>query len=609
MRDLRELDTLLARLDGAGYGAYRALKGGWAIGPGLELHVDHVQGDPFAAPSRVRVHLDAAYAGFDGALLQSEARRTGVAALLARVFSGADRPGHPSPPGARHPVGRRTEDGGAEGRGRGPGGRRGPGRAAEGRESGGSGRSGEIRMEHPGQVVGRQTAVQLHPDGEVEARFTVGLPARGRRILGRAARTLLTRTVPDRIEATLPAAAHDPRALLRAAETQEDQEALRSALLAAGLVAFIADGALLPRRSGRDDRPLPEEEAVLFRSPESLRVTLDTPNSGPITGMGIPEGVTLIVGGGFHGKSTLLRAIERGVRNHAPGDGRERVVTRADAVKVRAEDGRSVAGVDISPFIGELPGGRRTGAFTTPNASGSTSQAAAIMEALEVGASTLLVDEDTAATNLMIRDRRMQQLVPADREPITPFIDRVRALYREAGVSSVLVLGGSGDYLDVADTVLAMHDFHPTEVTARAREVAAATPTGREAGPDTFPWSRAERVPAPGSVSARRGRRPRRIRVHPGGILEFGEERIDLSSIEQIASEAELRTVGYALATLAESAIDGSRSIPEMVRELDARLDAEGLDVVAPSRPGTLAQIRPFEVAAALNRLRTLRLR
>ena len=181
---------------------------------------------------------------------------------------------------------------------------------------------------------------------------------------------------------------------------------------------------LLPRRSGVDDRPLEGGGVVPFRSPESLRVVLQAPNAGSVPGMGVPVGVTLVVGGGFHGKSTLLRALEAGVYNHRPGDGRERVVSDPDTVKVRAEDGRAVAGVDISAFIDGLPLGQDTHHFTTPNASGSTSQAATIVEALESGAHALLVDEDTSATNFMLRDRRMQSLVPKDAEPITPFQPR-----------------------------------------------------------------------------------------------------------------------------------------------------------------------------------------
>ena len=572
MRDLQQLDHALRQLEGRPYGAYKSISGQWRWPMG-SLHFDYVQADAFASPSRVRFHLPADWVGLSTELLSSPARRLGVAACLARAFSRAAVKS----------------------------------RSSERRD--GNGKSGQIRMADPRQAVGHQTAVQIDPAGAIEARIQLGLPANGRRILGKAASRLITEELPQLVEATLWAGAHPPEHLLEAALVNEDQDALRAALAEHQLVAFVADDSLLPRLSGRNDQPLGPDEAVLFRSPERLRVTLQTPNAGAITGMGIPEGITLIVGGGFHGKSTLLRALDHGVRNHCPGDGRERVVTRADAVKVRAEDGRAVAGVDISPFINGLPGGRTTAAFTTTNASGSTSQAAAIAEALEVGAGVLLIDEDTAATNFMIRDRRMQELVPAEREPITPFIDRVRALHAEAGVSAVLVLGGSGDYLDVADCVIAMSDFLPEDVTERAREVAAAFPTGRQVAGSEFPWARSERVPARGCVSARKGRRDRRIRIYSGGIVEFGAERIDLSALEQVEGENELRSVASALALASERYLDGERSIPEAIQAVLAEVDARGLDALDPRRLGDLAEFRIFEVAAALNRLRTLEIR
>ena len=572
MSDPARLDATLRRIDGSGYGAYRVLRDRWRF-PRFDLHVDWVQGDPFAAPSRVRVVVPPEVADLPAELLAGPSRRIGVAAALHRAF--ASRVGEPGMD----------------------------------REVDGSGRSGAIEVEPPGQAVTLHTALQVHADGSVEVRFRVGLPARGRRILGDEARRLLLELVPEIVEDTIPHSAHDPAVLRAAAEISEDQDTLRAALPALGLIAFVADGARLPRASGRDDRPLESEAVVPFASPDSLRTRIAVPNAGEIVGMGIPEGVTLVVGGGYHGKSTLLRAIATGIRNHAPGDGRERVVSRTDVVKVRAEDGRAVEAVDIGPFIDGLPGERPTGAFRTRNASGSTSQAAAIMEALEIGCSALLVDEDTAATNFMIRDRRMQALVPGDREPITPFVDRVRALHRDVGTSSILVLGGSGDYLDVADLVIAMTDYRAEDVTAAAREVAAAHPTGRAVGSDDFPWTPSERVPVRGCVSAAKGRRPRRVRVLPGAVLEFGVERVDLSALEQLSTDAERRAIGHALALAGERFVDGSRSIPEIVDEVSRAVAADGLDAIDDRRSGDLAAFRPIDVAAALSRLRTLRIR
>ena len=324
--------------------------------------------------------------------------------------------------------------------------------------------------------------------------------------------------------------------------------------------------------------------------------------------MGVPEGVTLVVGGGFHGKSTLLRALQDGVWGHRPGDGRELVATRPDAVKIRAEDGRAIAGVDISGFIDGLPLGRTTTAFTTPNASGSTSQAAAIVEALEAGARVLLVDEDTSATNFMIRDRRMQALVPPDAEPITPFVDRARELHELHGVSTVLVVGGSGDYLDVADRVIRMADYLPADVTGKAREVAREHPTGRTS-------EAAEPLDLPGgrrvdlrSVDPSRGRRPRHVRVPDGRTILFGTETVDLAAVEQLVLTGQLRTVGEALAWIATELDAEAVSMAEILAAVERVLERDGLDGLAEYRVGDLAMVRRHEVAAALNRLRTLRL-
>lgn len=578
-----DLRALLGRIDGRGYPAYKELRGEWEVpveGIGCALMVDHVQGDPFAAPSRMRLRLPPTVTKLPVEECRPGPRALGVASFLARTFAGGAVGGDS---------------------------RRGGGGEGGGRVRHGSGGSGVIRMAAPGQEVLDQTAVRVLPDGGVEGRFTVGLPAAGRRILGHAATRLLLEQLPSLAASTLLAAAHDPEALRLHSRTNEDAEVLRSQLGALGLVAFLADGACLPRQSGVDDRPLVGADVVPFRSPDSLRVALRLASGGVVEGMGLPAGVTLIVGGGYHGKSTLLQAVERGVYNHRPGDGRERVVTDAAAVKVRAEDGRSVAGVDLSPFIRELPGGRDTRRFSTADASGSTSQAAAMMEALEAGAGMLLVDEDTAATNLMIRDRRMQALVPRESEPITPFIDRVRELHREQGVSSVLVLGGSGDYLDVADTVVAMVDYLPLDVSGRAREVAARFPTGRipeTPGPSLPPPLR---IPVAASVDPSRGRKAVAIKVRGVNTVLFGETEIDLSGVEQIVCTTQTRAIGEALHLARERFMDG-RSLPDILDALDAILEAEGMDALGRGTEGDLAAFRRFEFAAALNRLRGLEL-
>jgi len=566
MNTVDALVDFLKGIDGQGYKAYKGLRGTWAF-PDFALHVDHVQGDPFAQPSRVRVILPQEAAALEDDVLSSRSRRLGVASLLARRFHEA----------AQGTMVRR-----------------------------GSGKSGIIEIETPGQEVLAQTAVIVGDDGTVEARFRIGLPAQGRQARGHEAIALLTTDVPAVVSQSLRAGSVGRQDILEHALTNEDADALRAELDARHWVAFVADGAKLARKSGVDDRPLLGDTTVPFSTPAGLTEEVKLPNAGTIRGMPIPRGVTLIVGGGYHGKSTLLRAIERGVYNHCYGDGRESVVTDHSAVKVRAEDGRSVAGVDISTFIGTLPQGQDTHSFSTLNASGSTSQAAGIVEALEAGATTLLIDEDTAATNFMIRDRRMQALVPKEGEPITPLVDRVRSLWETRGVSCVIVLGGSGDYLDVADTVVAMRDFRPSDVTADARRVASELPTGREReAPGPIEAFRTRR-PNPTSVDPGTAKREAEIKVFSGPSLVFGNETIALSAVTQLVSRAQTLAVGRGLLMARDRFMDGRRSVSEILTLVTQVIEEEGLDELDDRRVGDLAQFRPMELAAALNRLRTL---
>ncbi len=567
---MRTLQQILRRIDGKGYGAYKELQRRVFHFGQFDLYVDHIQGDPFAAPSRFRIRVPQSIAKFPPSTYATPSRHVALQDFLVRRFWEASR---------------------------------------QYSERRGSGKSGQIFIDPPGQEILERSACQVTQE-YVELRFFAGLPAAGRRILGHEAEEMLVRVLPRLVQESLLYENLPQSALVRHIETAEDADAARDALSRLGLVAFIADGSILPRRSGVDDRPMPSDRAIPFQSPPSLRITLELPNRGKVTGMGIPQGVTLIVGGGFHGKSTLLRAIERGVYNHIPGDGRELVVTDPTAVKIRAEDGRSVVGVDISPFIGELPGGVETRAFTTENASGSTSQAANIMEALEAGSKLLLLDEDTCATNFMIRDQRMQALIEKSLEPITPFVDKVRLLYRDYGVSTLLVMGGSGDYFDVADTVIAMVRYQPKDVTQKAKEIAQQFPTRRQPeGGATF-GAIPRRIPLPESLSARRGKREVYLKARGTRTLVLGRQEIDLSSVEQLVEDGQVKAIGEAMVYALERYLDGRRPLHEILLQVMKDLKTKGLDTISRiPYPPDLVAFRAYEFAAALNRIRSLRVR
>ncbi len=572
-----DLRRILARIDGRGYKAYKDIVGAYDFET-LSLHIDHVQGDPFAIPSKVRVRVPQRRANLPPDLLSNPTRTLAFEDYLARRVHDAIR------------------------------------QIVRGNR--GSGKSGIVEIDAGRQEVLKRTAVIVTPDW-VEARLQVGLPASGRRVLGREAETMLCEELPDIAEQALLWSSLDQDSMQAFVECIENQEHIRSQLDAMGLVAFVADGAILPRRSGASDAPLDRKQAVAFVSPEPLRVAVELVNPvGPshsLAGMGIPKGVTLVVGGGYHGKSTLLKAIERGVYPHIPGDGREYVVTCRDAVKIRAEDGRRVESVDISPFISDLPYGRSTQEFSSDDASGSTSQAANIIEAIEVGARVLLLDEDTSATNFMVRDARMQALVHKDHEPITPFLDRVRELYDVQGVSTVLVMGGCGDYFDAAGHVIMMRDYLPGDATADAKAVARDHASERQSehvGPIPFPTPR---IPQASSFDPSRGRRDVKIDAKGPDMILFGRDPIDLRGVEQLADLSQTRAIGYSIHLAVERFMDGTRTLSETVSAVDAFFDEHGLDALDPfhrpgRHPGNFSRPRKYELAAAINRLRTVRM-
>ncbi|MEG4344210.1 ABC-ATPase domain-containing protein [Microcoleus sp. A003_D6] len=618
MTNKERLQRHLLQLDNRGYKAYKDIQGNYDFSE-FTLIIDYVQGDPFASPSKFRVIVPPNIAQIPRQLFNSRSREIALRDYLTRQFDKA-----------AHSISSKR----------------------------GTGKSGTIAVTRFGQEVLERTSAfiissntsDVEDLGGVELRFAVGLPASGRSILGRQAAEMLCEDIPRIVSQSLKYANLNTAECRRHVETVEDADWLRQQLAEKGLVAFVADGSILPRRTGVDNSPL-LNNAVAFGSPPSLKVEFNCPNRGLISGMGIPAGITLIVGGGYHGKSTLLRAIELGVYNRIPGDGREFVVTSPAAVKIRAEDGRSVAGVDISPFINHLPQGRDTAQFYTENASGSTSQAANIIEALEVGrrkkeegrrkkeegrgkreegrgkkeeaqpfvletqlvaisegdlVPVLLVDEDTAATNFMIRDRRMQELISKDKEPITPFIDKVRQLYADYGVSTILVMGGSGDYFDVADTAIAMDNFQAYNVTEKAKEIAKNYSISRAAeGGENF-GEITQRVPVPASLDPSRGRRDVRVKVRDVDELAFGTEEIDLGAVEQIVDSGQLRAIAAAMVYAKQQYMDGKRTLSEIIDLVMADIEAQGMDILSPFPEGDFAMFRRFELAAAINRLRSL---
>ncbi len=566
MADAQVLRMRLQKIDHKGYPAYKETKGSYDF-DGFTLSIDHVQGDPFAAPSELHIEVSGKQARFPEECYDTREKRIALQDHLLRQF--------------------------------------GKSIAAMDRVAKGSGKSGRVFITRCGQEILDRTACQIHPsEGRITVHFQVGFPANGRTINSRELEKVLFELLPGCVEKTLFYNRYSKKekdAVEQVRALAEDQTSLRNQLKEQGLIAFVADGAVLPRESGAVSRPM--KDAVAFSSPESMAVTLILPNHGEIRGMGIKKGITLIVGGGYHGKSTLLDALELGVYNHIAGDGREFVMCEDTAVKSRAEDGRAVHEVDISCFIKNLPNGRNTTCFSTEDASGSTSQAAGMVEAVSAGAGVLLLDEDTSATNFMIRDSLMQRVVHEKEEPIIPFIDRVRALYEKKDISTILVAGSSGAYFYVADTVIQMKEYRAYDITGMAKEEAQKAASGKMlpgALEEEFQVDEGRRV-------LKRNRifdNPRtKIRTNGMNGLSVDHKEIDLRLVEQLVDEEQVTALGAILRYAYKKLANDKLTMQQILDQIEALLDAKGLEALG-SRG--LARPRRLEIAACLNRFRML---
>lgn len=572
MKQSSELNTMLRQIDHKGYPAYKQLKGSYQF-PNYVLGIDHVQGDPFAAPSKVSIHVKGKAAGFPEELYRLPCQKTALEDTLLRE------------------MGRQLKKVSFQARG--------------------SGKSGLMSVSSPGQEVLKRSGCEMDAGtGDIILRMEIGFPANGRTINARELEKILFDFVPQCVRQSLFYRSLDAAKLKRTADLAEDQQEVRKLLKEKGLVAFVANGSVLPRESGVSERPM--KQAVPFQSPQTMEVELMLPNCGSIKGMGIPKGITLIVGGGYHGKSTLLKALELGVYDHIAGDGREYVITDDSAVKLRAEDGRSVKNVDISMFIRDLPNGKDTECFCTEDASGSTSQAANVVEAMEAGGDVFLIDEDTSATNFMIRDELMQSVVHREEEPITPYIDRIRELYEEFGISTVLVAGSSGSYFHKADCILQMKRYVPSDITAFAKEQAEKFPIPQES-----PGSSTDHAIGKASSEFKRifaqNRKlagSDRIKMKTMGMdgISIDRETIDLRYLEQLADPEQLSMLAQLVKYAELRLFDGEKTLVQVVDRLENEMAQKGFAGICGDRNITsgLALPRRQEIFACLNRYRKL---
>ena len=567
MQSSTELRSLLNRIDHRGYPAYKDTRGAYQF-PGYILSIDHVQGDPFASPSKVSVRVAGRTAGFPRELYGGDYQRIALQDELTRQF------------------GRRAEQFAFKAKG--------------------SGKSGLISVSRCSQEVLERTACRIDPkSGDIVLHMEIGFPANGRTINARELEKILFDFVPECVKYALFYKNMDAKRLRTIVDLAEDQHYIREMLPQMGLCAFVANGSVLPRESGISPRPM--KGGVRFQSPKELEVTMELPHKGKITGMGIRKGITLIVGGGYHGKSTLLKALELGVYDHIAGDGREYVITDNTAVKLRAEDGRSIQKTDISMFINDLPNGKDTVGFCTEDASGSTSQAANVVESIEAGTSLLLIDEDTSATNFMIRDELMQRVIHRDMEPITPFIERIRELYDDYGISIVIVAGSSGAYFYVADTIIQMDRYVPKDITAYAKKEAESYPavSGPEAPAEQPDFHRCPRT-------AKGFRENDRIKMKTMGreSVMINKESIDLRYVEQITDSEQVTALGYCMRYAQKNIMDGKKDLRQIVDELERVIEKGTLAALCESSSSIscMAMPRRQEIFACFDRYRSLKM-
>lgn len=569
MQQSTDLQNLLHSVHRKSYPAYKSLKGSYQFDNYI-LSIDHVQGDPFASPSHISVRISHKTAGFPREYYSDHVTRITLSDYLTRQFEKQ----------VSHYTFRAK----------------------------GSGKSGLISVSHCGQEILERTACEITEKG-ITARFFIGFPANGRTINATELEKILFDFLPVCVQKAFLYRNINHKELEQTIFLAEDQTYIRSQLAKRNLVAFVADGSILPRESGISSRPM--KVSIPFTSPESLRVTMDLPHKGKISGMGIPEGITLIVGGGYHGKSTLLNALELGVYNHISGDGREYVITDDTALKLRSEDGRFIKDVDISLFINDLPNKKDTRCFSTEDASGSTSQAAGIVEGMAAGSRVFLLDEDTSATNFMVRDVFMQEVIAREKEPITPFLERAEDLYKKAGISTILVAGSSGAFFHIADTIIQMDSYHPVDISEKVRGLCGKYPLNPVKAPEfRFPESHRimqKQTPAVRSHGRNAGRPEQlKIKVHGKDGFLIGKQDVDLRYIEQLIDTEQTAALGLLLKYTIEKLTDGTRTIDDIVKYLADQLKHKGLSFLSEGSyiPCGYAMPRIQEIYSCFNRYR-----
>ena len=556
-----KLNKILIAIDGQTSRAYRNIIDSYDY-EDFVLYIDYVPLDAERHPSRLRANISLDNAKFPDNIFSTKSREVAARDFIVRQFVSKAARYSISSPGVK---------------------------------------GGHISIDRPSHELLETNAAVVGNDS-LEIRFAVNLPVKNGKVFSQAAIELFMKSVPGIINNCMIFNNLDGEKLANWIETNEDAEVLRGMLGESGLVAFIADESVFSGHVNIDSKVF-----VPLSPPDELAFTFNLPNRGKVRGMGIPAGITLIIGGCSHGKTTLLRAVEFGVYNHISGDGRELAVTVPDAVGIRVEEGRRIENVDISPFIANISKNIDTKHFSSRSAPPAASMAANIMEALEAGTSLLLFDDETAVTSLMGRDARLQALISKEFEPITPLVDILPLLRDEHGISSIIV-GASGDYFDIADTVIAMKDFNPVVVTDEAKKIAKENPSGRIIeSTGHFPLP-AGRCPLNWSLEPEKKKGSNRFRSHGRRYVQYGDEFIDVSKVTQLVNQSQSRAIARGIAMVYKF-MDSSQSLMDAVSKVMERVENVGIDVLSNRLMGDLASFRAYELTAAINRMKNLKIK
>ena len=567
MKDRKEFFNLLAEIDGKPFAEYERLLGDFDFARYV-IKCSKIEITRDAENPVFNIRVPQSIAELPGHLYDSPVRRTALEDYLVRNLCAV------------------TE------------------RIARFNESGWARRN--ILIAEPGQKILPRTAVIVTKE-YIDARIRIALPykvyATGERLVdAEMARKVFFEDLPEVVSSSIFCCNLDLDEAEEFVNGMEDADRVRQTLSTLGLVSFVGEGSLLAREPNSD---LPDYERIApFEVSESAQTEIEVPNSGKIIGLGIPVGLTVVLGDAANGRKDFMSAIAAGVFNHIPGDGREAVVTVSDAVQIEVDRGRSVQEVNITPFLSEAEDGNPA-SYSTRSADSFISQAAGTIEALEVGARVLIFDENTSASAFLTTDARVAALLGST--PRASLAQRARQIVDELGIS--LVIGGENlvaEYIPLADTVLKVEDFQVTNITEEAKALNLALPP-EAAAVNLGPMLGRSRWIMPSSIDAAVGNKDVVIEAVDLKAIQFGRSVIELDSVPQIADESQTLTLGLLLYYAKLRYMQEGYPLREMLDMIDRDLSSEGLGTISRDLRGDLARPRRYELAAALNRLPTFR--